>query len=550
MKVMQKSMVLLLLSLICAPVHALAPVEETIRQYSEAIQEDPGMRIAGSRVEAASVVAAFYARRGFRPVWADPARFRSLLAVLQGASAHGLDPEDYHGRVLSAWQPEHDDDHRRAERDILATDALVLYGYHLYFGKEDPENRNPTQDLARHLQEGDPVEILEAAIDAPSLAGFMEERLAPNGPFYTGLKSALAHYRDIARDGGWPSLPGGPTLAPGDEDERVLDLRRRLAVTDAALAAPVDKPTRFDLPLAAAVQRFQRHHGLEVDGLVGRRTRAALNVPAAARVDQLRVNLERTRWVFRDLGPRYLIVNIAGFRAYLVENGRSVWDTRVVVGAPYRETPVFKATMTYLVLNPTWTVPPTILRKDVIPALRRDPDYLAKNNMVLLDTSGRRVDSAAIDAQQLGVGRFPYQVRQEPGPRTALGRIKFMFPNEHFVYLHDTPGRDLFERADRSFSSGCIRVEHPLRLAELLLNDPVAWNHDRLLARLDEPRTRTVTLKTPIEVFLVYWTAEPGVDGGVNFFNDVYGRDAAVLAGLQAPLASPAAGVARGGLSH
>jgi murein L,D-transpeptidase YcbB/YkuD len=207
----------------------------------------------------------------------------------------------------------------------------------------------------------------------------------------------------------------------------------------------------------------------------------------------------------------------------------------VVVGTPYRKTPVFKAKMTYLVLNPTWTIPPTILKKDIIPAIRRDPGYLASRNMVLLDPSGQQVNVADVDLQKLTVNYFPYIVRQEPGPRNALGRIKFMFPNGHFVYLHDTPSRDLFERADRTFSSGCIRVEHPLTLAELLLDDPVNWSRAEIEARLAEGITQTVNLKTPITVFLVYWTAEPEADGAVNFFNDVYARDPAVLKALQEP---------------
>jgi murein L,D-transpeptidase YcbB/YkuD len=245
--------------------------------------------------------------------------------------------------------------------------------------------------------------------------------------------------------------------------------------------------------------------------------------------------LERTRWVFRDLESRYLIVNIAGFHAYLIENGKRVWESRVVVGTPYRKTPVFKANLTYLVLNPTWTVPPTILKEDIIPAIHRDPGYLASRNMVLLDASGQLVNIADVDLQSLTARNFPYVVRQEPGPQNALGRIKFMFPNSHFVYLHDTPSRNLFERADRTFSSGCIRVEHPLTLAELLLNDPLHWNRAKLEERLAEGVTQTVTLKTPITVFLVYWTAEPDAGGEVNFFSDVYARDAAVLEGLREP---------------
>ncbi len=535
MNVMQKSVVFLLFLVICAPVRALTPTEEYIRQFSEAIQEGSDGVLAGTRVAAVSLLPDLYARRGFSPVWTDTARFQALLTVLQNATGHGLDPQDYHYRVLSEWPPDSGDPRQRAERDILATDALIRYSYHLHFGKVDPADLDPDWNLTRRLHDEDPVAVIEAAVAAPSLATFLDTELAPNGPFYTGLRQALARYRDIARAGGWPAVPAGPTLKPGDRSDRVSALRARLAVTDSQLGPRVDEPTLYDPLLVAAVERFQRHHGLEADGAVGRRTLAALNVPVNARIDQLRVNLDRTRWVFRDLEPRYLIVNIAGFHAYVMQNGKSVWDSRVVVGTPYRETPVFKAKMTYLVLNPTWTVPPTILKQDIIPALHRDPGYLASRNMVLLDASGQPVNTADIDLRRLTVNYFPYVVRQEPGPQNALGRIKFMFPNSHFVYLHDTPSRDLFKRADRTFSSGCIRVEHPLTLAELLLNDPVNWSRAKLEQRLADGRTQTVTLKTPIMVFLVYWTAEPEADGEVNFFNDVYRRDPAVLQALGEP---------------
>jgi L,D-transpeptidase YcbB len=532
---MQKHLILLLLWLVCGPALALTPTEENIRQFCESIQEGPGGRIASGQIAAVTVLTEFYARRGFRQVWNDAARFQELLDVLQASAGHGLDPQDYHYRLLSGWPSDRTAPRLQAERDILATDALIRYGYHLYFGKVDPASLDPDWNLQRDLHGQDPVAVIEAAVAAPSLAAYLDTRLAPNGPFYAGLKQALARYRDIATRGGWPPVSRGPTLEPGDRSERVRALRERLAVTDAQLGAQADDATLFDADLTAAVERFQRHHGLIVDGLVGRRTLHALNVPVKSRIDQLRVNLERTRWVFHDLAARYLIVNIAGFHAWLMENGKSVWDSRVVVGTPYRKTPVFKARLTYLVLNPSWTVPPTILREDIIPAMHRNPDYLSTHDMVLLDSSGRYVDPADIDLHSLTADHFPYVVRQQPGRQNALGRIKFMFPNEHFVYLHDTPSRGLFERADRTFSSGCIRVEHPLTLAELLLNDPVEWSREELRQRIADSKTQTVNLRTPITVFLVYWTAEPGANGTVNFFNDVYARDAAVLNGLRKP---------------
>lgn len=531
---MQKFLIILVLTALCVPALALTPTEENIRQFCEILQERPGGGSVESQVAAVPVLTTFYARRGFRPVWSDADRRRELLQVLGSAAAQGLDPEDYHYRRLSAWPPDDADPRLRAELDILATDALMRYGYHLYFGKVDPATLDPDWNLKRDLHGQDPVTVFEAAVAAPSLAAYIDSRLAANGPFYTGLKQALARYRDIASAGGWPRVPGGATLKPGERDQRVAALRARLAVTDGRLDPHVDDEQLYDSQLLAAVERFQRHHGLAVDGLVGRRSLQALNVPVASRIDQLRVNLERTRWVFHDLPGRYLIVNIAGFQAYLVENGARVWESRVVVGTPYRKTPVFKALLTYLVLNPTWTVPPTVLKNDIIPALHEDPGYLKAHHMVLLDAfTGAPVNMADLDPSSLTSDYFPYIVRQQAGPQNALGRIKFMFPNEHFVYLHDTPSRGLFERPDRTFSSGCIRVEHPMTLAVRLLNDPVKWSRLKLEQQLANGETQTVNLREPITVFLVYWTAEPEADAAVTFFNDVYHRDAAVLAGLQ-----------------
>ncbi len=253
----------------------------------------------------------------------------------------------------------------------------------------------------------------------------------------------------------------------------------------------------FDAPLEAAVRRFQSRHGLEADGVVGRATLAALNVGVANRVAQVRANLERLRWVARELKGDYLLVDIAGFTARLWRDDALVWSARVVIGLPFRTTPEFRARMKYLVLNPEWTVPPTILREDVLPKVIDDPAYLERHRMRVLDAAGRRIDPSAIEWSRYRTNprAFPYQIVQAPGGDNPLGAIKFMFPNEHLVYLHDTPARALFERATRACSSGCIRVERPLELARLLLDDPVRWSDERLREAVASGRTQTVPVR-------------------------------------------------------
>jgi L,D-transpeptidase YcbB len=406
-------------------------------------------------------------------------------------------------------------------------------GYHLRFGKVDPTALDPNWNSSRELDGEDPAVTIQSAIDAPSLRDFAA-RVIPRAFLYERFKKALADYRAIEANGGWPNVPAGPTLRPNGSDERVPALAARLAVTgdlppDFVPAAG----TMYAGSLVDGVRNFQARHGLGPDGIVGAATLAELNVPVAERVEQIRANLERVRWVFYDPESEFLVVNIAGFRLYLLRRGDVVWRTRVQVGRPYRQTPIFKAEMTYLVVNPTWTVPPGILRNDILPAVRRNPDYLASRNIELFDQNDMLVDPATVDWSRRS---FPYRFVQRPGADNALGRIKFMFPNEHSVYLHDTPSLDLFDRDSRAFSSGCIRVENPFELAEQLLG---ARARDRLDAVVASGRTQTVFLDKPMTVTLLYWTVEPDAEGRVTFLPDVYERDADVIAALAEPFSAP-----------
>lgn len=491
--------------------------------------------VQGIALGALPVMADFYAARAFQPAWSDSARTAQLIELIETSVEHGLEPADFlldrlRGLMARAGM----DVVRLAERDLLLTEALVRYGYQRRFGKVDPRKLEPAWNFSRGFANGaDPAALLTEALAAPSLATFLDERI-PRGPWYLQLQRSLARYRALAAAGGWQALPLDATLRPGERDRRVALLRQRLEVEgDHAPAVALPDAEYFDEGLAAAVVAFQARHALATDGIVGARTLAALNVPVHSRIDQLRLSLERVRWLSGDVPATYVVVNIAGARIGFVRERHLVWSSRVVVGRTARQTPVFRGLMTYVELNPTWTIPPTILREDVLPILRRDPAYLLRQNITVIDRTGEVIDPLSVDWRAVGAGS--YTLRQEPGPANALGRIKFMFPNRHAVYLHDTPATALFERPERTFSSGCIRVEDPLALAELVLG-AAGWDRVALESAIATGATRRIELPTPVPVLMVYLTAVADSDGTTRFYRDVYGRDGSLLAALKGPV--------------
>ena len=495
------------------------------------LQADP--TIAGERVADPELLGIFYQRRDDRPAWEPGARLEALLAAIRASALHGLRPADYHLARLEALRMAGPSGAGHTRLDLLATDAAARLAAHLRFGKVDPEKFHASWNFNNRLNGLDRVELLEQVLGADDLRAALEAQ-APDSDYYRGLAHHLAHHRELALRGGWPRVSPGETLRPGMVSARIPELRARLAASgDLAMVSTPADPFLFDAELEGAVRGFQLRHELLVDGLVGKRTLAALNVPVEARIDQLRVNLERARWVFRDLEPRFLLVNIARFRVLLREGREVRWSTRAVVGRPYRQTPVFRATMTHIELNPSWTVPPTIFREDLLPQIRRDPGVLERRRMRLFEWSGQEVDPWTVDWQQVSGTRPPYFIRQAPGPYNPLGRVKFMYPNPHQVYMHDTPERELFQRAERSFSSGCIRIQRPLELARILLEENAA-EQQRLDAALGSGETVTISLPRPIPVLTLYGTAAPE-DGRIHFAGDVYQRDAMVLAALDAP---------------
>lgn len=501
--------------------------------WGDSVEEALRQRVSRLGGDAASAgVARFYSARDFRPAWSNGDQAQALVGLVEALPGHGLDPSDFPLERLRESVPARAlEGVVQAERDILLTTTLARLVRQISVGKVDPRRLYPEWNFALLPGAEEVAAQLDGLLQASALAPAVEG-LEPPFPEYQGLRKALASYRELAQRGPWPVVPSGPSLKPGMEDPRVVALRTRLAAEGEAVVNGQKSSTFFDPTLAEAVARFQARHGLEPDGAVGAQTLAALNVPVLARVDQIRVNLERLRWVARDRVGDHLMVDVAGFTARLYLEGQKAWDSRVVVGRPVRKTPAFRADLTYLVLNPRWVVPPTILREDVLPKLAADPAYLAAHDMTVVDGAGQAVASEAIDWHHYRNGGFPHQIVQVPGPDNPLGQIKFMLPNPYAIYLHDTPSRRLFQRTDRAQSSGCVRLEKPLDLAVLLLDDPARWSLEGLKTELANNRTRTVSVKRRVPVLVLYFTAEADGAGTIGFRPDFYDRDGAVRAAL------------------
>ena len=344
------------------------------------------------------------------------------------------------------------------------------------------------------------------------------------------------HYREIAKKSGWPVIPPGRVLELGINDTRVLTLRKYLAITgDLPAVTESINDSIFDKDVENAVIQFQYRHNLNQDGVVGKGMLSMMNVPVEKRIDEIRINMERARWVIHHLPEDFMVVNIAGYNVRRITHDSVVFYSRVIVGRHFHESPIFKGKLSYIEINPTWTLPYSIATKETLPKLQKNPNYLTEKNMIIMDRNGKELDPSTINFNKLSKNNFPYTVRQKAGPHNALGEVKFMFPNKYAVYLHDTPSRSLFAREERAFSHGCIRLDKKWELFLNLMDDPEVWNMNKINQVLASGKTTRVNLKKPIEILLLYWTAGADKQDKLYFNKDVYNRDSSVLKELNKP---------------
>lgn len=482
----------------------------------------------------AHAVREFYRARSGQPLWfgtgeAGQARLAAGLEVLGNAGREGLNPGDYAPALPAGGQGglAGGDAATLAAMEFEALLAMLRYARDAAVGRRAPRLIDPNVFAADKTF--DPEPVLTAFADPAADPGEVLRAMPPAHREYAGLRQALRRYTAMGLRPEPPKVDEGPALKPGMRDRRVAQMRARLAFfgdLGASEAAP--EPDLYTPLLAQAVRGFQARHGLETDAVAGAQTLGALNETLAERLDRIRLNMERWRWLPHDLGERFVLVNIAAFEVQMVEGGRVIDSMRAVVGRPYRMTPVFSDRISYVEVNPTWTVPPKIARQDLLPRIKADPSFLVEGRFEVHDGWGEgatRLDPATVDWNRYGEGDFPFRLRQAPGPKNALGEVKVMFPNRFDVYLHDSPARELFRQRVRAYSSGCIRLQRPFDLVDWLMAVTGGPDSEAIRKTRESGRTTAVRLPETVPVHLIYATAWSSPGGEVHFRHDIYNRD-------------------------
>ncbi len=493
----------------------------------------------GRFVDVQTQLEAAYQPSGYAPLWIHgdkpTSQARTAVANLATADDKGLNSSDYDADLLNKWlnginAAANPNPQELASFDAALSISLLRYTSNLYKGRINPKRVNfaleiepKNEDLAALLGK------IASSNNPDKLIGDLE----PNLKLYEQLKSALVHYRQLAKDAPVVQISLPSKFKPGDHHADVPKMRHLLSLLgDLTEGNPNDASQTYDKPLAEAVKRFQTRHGLTSDGIIGKTTLAQFNVPLGDRVKQIQLGLERLRWLPGQIDGRYILVNIPSFQLYGYHNGSDSdqpdLEMNVIVGQAIdgRSTPVFHSDMTYVNFRPYWNVPYAITVKEYLPILRRNPGYLSRQNMEIVanfSNDATVYSASGGNIQALASGAL--KLRQRPGPKNALGLVKFTFPNTNNVYLHSTPSQGLFKRTRRDFSHGCVRVEYPVVLAEFVLKDRQEWTREKIEAAMHADKPKIVTLKTPIPVYITYSTVMADATGRAMFYNDIYGHD-------------------------
>jgi L,D-transpeptidase YcbB len=522
----QMAALLFLAAGILTKVHAQEiPIKEVLQvEIAEATSEARKLRL--------QEIEAHYAANDYTPVWLNGGipnpKSEQMLDALALAYEDGLDPADYEAMELLEMSGMTDPEDM-AHFEVQLSMAAVSFGQHLNAGRVNP--RNISRELVIFPKAVAPDAILTNLRKTTQAKVYMR-LLAPHTQRYERLRQALAAYRRIEENGGFSTVPDGPVLKPGALDERIPAIRQRMIEAGTLNPdLPVDADGRiYDQGLVEAVVRFQETMGLEALGTVGKQTLTAMNTPISRRIFEIELNLERNRWLQNEFAPYHVFANLADQVVKLVRDDKTIHAELIQVGQPYHRTPEFNDVMEYVEFNPYWGVPSSIAVNEYLPKLRKNPGVLAAQNISVF-SGGKQVSAGSVNWSAYGKGNFPFTLRQEPGKGNALGRVKFMFPNDFNVYMHDTPAKAKFEESSRYFSHGCLRLNDPMKMAEMILG-PEGWDRARIDSVVASGKNTIVRLKNPIPVYIVYLTAFVNKDGTINFREDVYGRDKALADAL------------------
>ncbi len=481
-----------------------------------------------------AALVSFYAERDHLPVWIEDGKLTSIarraIFFLSRSDRWGLDPEAYITPSLALGFLEPASGSEIADAEIRMSLAMLAYARQAYAGRTIPREISSNLDVRPELP--DPV----AAITSLAEGGDIVESLIafnPTDPEFEIMRQELANLKLIAADGGWRTIGSGPTLKPGMRDDRVILLKQRFGIyMPPPIIADPAVVSLYEGEVVEAVRQYQEENGLEADGIIGPSTLGQLNMSVIDRIYQILANLERWRWLPRDRGDFYVQVDVPGFRVNIVKNGEIVFTTRAVVGKPDYQTAIFSDQIEHMVVNPFWNVPRSIATAEMLPMLRNDPNYYASRDFETLDaSSGQAINASAVNWSEINANNLQYRFRQRPGANNALGNIKFMFPNRHAIYLHDTPARNLFQRTVRAYSHGCIRLHEPMAFAAALVANDPRLNVQRIQAGINSGENQTFVLADKIPIHITYITSWVE-DGRINYRDDIYGHDRRVAAAL------------------
>lgn len=483
---------------------------------------------------------AFYVKNNFQTKWlgkhAPSSLYYTLVDMINTSGRYGLHPEDYpitviEERLQSLYADAAQHDEEIYDLDVQLTDAYFLFTTHLIDGRITATN-NGSKLWIKETAKGNDVTSLLDAHDSKSLIATINS-LHPVQVQYTKLQSALEQYRALATSApdNFPSIYVTGKIKPGDTHAAVPLIRRKLAFTDWKLDSLMIDSTRYDNTLVSSVKWFQVRHGLEPDGIIGAATVKFLNQSFKEKAEVIELNLERMRWLPESYGDNYIIVNVPEYKLRVFENQKLGLEMKVIVGAEDKATPIFSDTLKYIVFSPTWSVPNSIIRDEIIPRLQKDSAYYSGKTYTFYKY-GVEFDPASVSWKDPAINPYNYTVVQQPGKDNALGLAKFIMPNKMNIYLHDTPNHNLFNKSNRALSHGCVRLDDPDKLAEYLLKDQRGWDSAMINKAMQSEQTQTVFLKKPYHVQIEYRTAWVDDNGLINFRDDVYGHDKKQLAQL------------------